>query len=483
MTDVANLLRGLPCSSGWQAEYATRYIYLLPITERGQEMARIDVMMPQMGESIAEGTITKWLKQVGDEIKRDEPILEISTDKVDADIPSPAAGILVEIIAQETETVEVGSVIARIETEVVADTVAGEPVAQPERAPQADTEPEVEPAGRVLAEATPAAPPEGHGGLGLETREARLRARSTPLVRRIAAEHGVDISSVSGSGISGRVTKRDILSFIERQRETPVPTPALAAAPGLLHVPIHGETLQIKVPKVIIKETDRVEEMSVMRQRIMEHMLLSRRISAHVSSVFEIDFERVRQVREQLTPRFEREGVKLTYLPFIVKAVVEGLKAYPVLNTSVVGRKIVYHGVYNIGIAVAMDEGAGLIVPVVKGADELSLLGLARRTAELAERARSRELDPEDVQGGTFTITNPGVFGSLFGTPIINQPQVAILGVGAIEKRPVVIDDMIAIRHRAYFGLSFDHRVVDGAMADLFMAKVKEILESFPEEA
>ncbi len=483
MTDVANLLRGLPCSSGWQAEYATRYIYLLPTTERGQEMARIDVMMPQMGESIAEGTITKWLKQVGDEIKRDEPILEISTDKVDADIPSPAAGILVEIIAQETETVEVGSVIARIETEVVADTVAGEPVAQPERAPQADTEPEVEPAGRVLAEATPAAPPEGHGGLGLETREARLRARSTPLVRRIAAEHGVDISSVSGSGISGRVTKRDILSFIERQRQTPVPTPALAAAPGLLHVPIHGETLQIKVPKVIIKETDRVEEMSVMRQRIMEHMLLSRRISAHVSSVFEIDFERVRQVREQLTPRFEREGVKLTYLPFIVKAVVEGLKAYPVLNASVVGRKIVYHGVYNIGIAVAMDEGAGLIVPVLKGADELSLLGLARRTAELAERARSRELDPEDVQGGTFTITNPGVFGSLFGTPIINQPQVAILGVGAIEKRPVVIDDMIAIRYRAYFGLSFDHRVVDGAMADLFMAEVKETLESFPEEA
>lgn len=446
-------------------------------------MARVDVIMPQMGESIVEGTITKWLKHVGDEIKRDEPILEISTDKVDADIPSPAAGILVEIIAQETDTVEVGSVIARIETEVAAASAAGEAVAEPERAPKLDSEPEVEPARRALAEATPASPPQGDGGSGLETREARLRARSTPLVRRIAAEHGIDISNVSGSGISGRVTKRDILGFIERQRETPVPAPVPAGAPGLLSVPIHGETLQIKVPQVIIKETDRVEEMSVMRQRIMEHMLLSRRISAHVSSVFEIDFERVRQVREQLRPRFEREGVKLTYLPFIVRAVIEGLKAYPVLNASVVGRKIIYHGVYNIGIAVAMDEGAGLIVPVLKGADELSLLGLARRASDLAERARSRELDPEDVQAGTFTITNPGVFGSLFGTPIINQPQVAILGVGRIEKRPVVIDDMIAIRHRAYFGLSFDHRVVDGAMADLFMAKVKETLENVPEEA
>ena len=446
-------------------------------------MARVDVIMPQMGESIAEGTITKWLKHVGDEIKRDEPILEISTDKVDADIPSPAAGILVEIISQESDTVEVGSVIARIETEVAAATAVGEAMAEPKRAPNADTEPEVEPARRALAEATPAPPPEGDGGSGLETREARLRARSTPLVRRIAAEQGIDIASVSGTGISGRVTKRDILALIERHRETPVPTPVPAAAPGLLYVPIHGETLQIKVPEVIIKETDRVEEMSVMRQRIMEHMILSRRISAHVSSVFEVDFERVRQVREQLTPRFEREGVKLTYLPFIVRAVIEGLKAYPVLNASVVGRKIVYHGVYNIGIAVAMDEGAGLIVPVLKNADELSLIGLARRATDLAERARSRELDPDDVQGGTFTITNPGVFGSLFGTPIINQPQVGILGVGAIEKRPVVINDMIAIRHRAYVALSFDHRVVDGAMADFFMAKVKEILESFLEEA
>jgi pyruvate dehydrogenase E2 component (dihydrolipoamide acetyltransferase) len=251
----------------------------------------------------------------------------------------------------------------------------------------------------------------------------------------------------------------------------------------VLYAPIHGETLEIKIPDVIIRDTDRIEEMSVMRQRIMEHMLMSQRVSAHVSTVFEIDFERVAEVRRKLKPRFEQDGVKLTYLSFIIKAVIEGLKAFPVLNASVVGRKIIYHNHYNIGIAVAMDEGSGLIVPVVKGADELSLLGLARRTADLAERARTRQLDPDDVQGGTFTITNPGVFGSLVGTPIINQPQVAILGIGTIEKRPVVIGDMIGIRQRAYFGLSFDHRVVDGAMADFFMGKVKEVLESFPEDA
>ncbi len=308
-----------------------------------------------------------------------------------------------------------------------------------------------------------------------------MRVRSTPVVRRIAAEHGIDVSSLSGTGIGGRVTKKDILAFIEGRGAARLAMPA--GGPGVLHVPIHGETLQIKIPDVIIKQSDRVEEMDIMRQRIMEHMLMSRRISAHVSSIHEIGFEHVARLRGRLKPRFELEGVKLTYLPFIVKAVVEALKAYPVLNASVVGKKIVYHGAYNIGMAVAMDEGAGLIVPVIKGADELSLLGIARRTFELAERARTRQLDPDDVQGGTFTITNPGVFGSLFGTPIINQPQVAILGIGKIEKRPVVIDDMIAIRHRSYFGLSFDHRVVDGAMADFFMAKVKEVLEAFPEDA
>ncbi len=447
-------------------------------------MAKVDVIMPQMGESIAEGTITKWLKNVGDEVKRDESILEISTDKVDADIPAPTSGILVEILASENQTVEVGTVIARIQSEAAEAATATEEqaAAEPRAQPASTSEPEVE-AGE-LAPAAEAARPELGGGDGAQdvpTREERLRTRSTPVVRRIAAEHGVDIASLSGTGIGGRVTKRDILAFIEGRAAAPAAAPA--PAPGVLPVPIHGATLQIKIPDVTIKETDRVEEMDIMRQRIMEHMLMSRRISAHVSSVHEIDFEQVAQLRKALGPRFERDGVKLTYLPFIVKAVVEALKAYPVLNASVVGRKIVYHGVHNIGMAVALDEGAGLIVPVIKAADELSLLGLARRSIDLAQRARSRQLDPEDVQGGTFTITNPGVFGSLFGTPIINQPQVAILGVGTIEKRPVVIDDMIAIRHRAYFGLTFDHRVVDGAVGDFFMAKVKEVLEDFPEDA
>jgi 2-oxoglutarate dehydrogenase E2 component (dihydrolipoamide succinyltransferase) len=432
--------------------------------------------MPQMGESIAEGTITKWMKAVGEEVKRDESILEISTDKVDADIPSPVSGTLVEIIAQESETVEVGSVIARIETEAgaaaAADTALDEASAETSAAA-----PEAEPMKVAVAAEATAGPGDGDGAPGATTREGRLRTRSTPLVRRIAAEHGIDVAGVSGSGISGRVTKKDIMAFIAQRGAMP------SFAPGVLHVPIHGETLEIKVPDVIIRDTDRIEEMDVMRQRIMEHMLMSKRVSAHVSTIFEIDFDRVAQLRKQLKPRFEQGGVKLTYLPFIIKAVVEGLKAFPVLNASVVGRKVVYHNHYNIGIAVAMDEGAGLIVPVIKGADELSLLGIARRTIDLAERARTRQLDPDDVAGGTYTVTNPGVFGSLFGTPIINQPQVGILGVGAIEKRPVVIDDMIAIRQRSYFGLSFDHRVVDGAMADFFMGKVKEVLENFPEES
>jgi 2-oxoglutarate dehydrogenase E2 component (dihydrolipoamide succinyltransferase) len=434
--------------------------------------------MPQMGESIVEGTITRWMANIGDEVKRDESILEISTDKVDADIPSPVAGTLIEILVDEGNTVEVGTVIARIETEADAAVSAVE---------TAKTSAAAEPAAATAAPAPAAAAvaagpaPTKIDGDGPGTREGRLRSRSTPVVRRIAAEHGVDISRLTGSGIAGRVTKKDILAFIEGGGALPSGMPT--GAPGMLYVPIHGDTLEIKIPDVIVRENDRVEEMSVMRQRIMEHMLMSRRISAHVSSVFEIDFERVGALRRKLKPRFEQDGVKLTYLAFIVKAVLESLKEFPVLNASVVGRKVVYHSDYNVGMAVAMDAGSGLIVPVIKGADELSLLGLARRIQELGERARTRQLDPDDVQGGTFTITNPGVFGSLFGTPIINQPQVGILGIGAIEKRPVVIDDMIAVRLRSYFGLTFDHRVVDGAMGDFFMSKVKEVLEDFPEES
>ncbi len=457
-------------------------------------MAKVDVIMPQMGESIAEGTITKWLKQKGDTVERDESLLEISTDKVDADIPSPASGTLVDILVSEGETVEVGTPIARIETEAGAAVEPSEGGAAPEpekaEVPKSEkaapSKPEAAPAPAPAAVATgPKPPADGDGVDGApKTREGRLRTRSTPLVRRIAAEHGIDIAALTGSGISGRVTKRDILAFIEQRPAVGAPLPAgvPAGPPGIMYVPIHGETLEIKIPEVVIRENDRVEEMSVMRQKIMEHMLMSRRISAHVSSVFEIDFERVAELRKKLKPRFEKDGVKLTYMPFILKAVIEGLKEYSVLNCSVSGKKVIYHADINIGMAVAMDGGQGLIVPVIKAADDLSLLGLARRSSDLGTRARDRQLDPMDVHGGTFTITNPGVFGSLFGMPIINQPQVAILGVGAIEKRPVVIDDMIAIRHRVYFGISYDHRIVDGAMADFFMVKVKEVLENFPEE-
>ncbi|KPK66298.1 MAG: hypothetical protein AMS21_02760, partial [Gemmatimonas sp. SG8_38_2] len=336
-------------------------------------MARVDVIMPQMGESIAEGTITKWLKGVGDEVERDESILEISTDKVDADIPSPVSGILAEIVAQESDTVEVGTVIARIETEAGDEVAAVVETAKAEAASAktlaASSAAERAASSRASKVRSAPGDGDGDGARGAETREGRLRTRSTPLVRRIAAEHGIDIAGLSGSGVGGRVTKKDIMAFIDQRRAMPTLTP------GVLHVPIHGETLEIRIPDVLIRDTDRIEEMDVMRQRIMEHMLMSRRVSAHVSTVFEIDFDHVAQLRKELKPRFEQDGVKLTYLPFIIKAVVEGLKAFPVLNASVVGRKIVYHNHYNIGIAVAMDEGAGLIVPVIKGADELSLLG------------------------------------------------------------------------------------------------------------
>ncbi|MEE8446592.1 MAG: dihydrolipoamide acetyltransferase family protein [Gemmatimonadota bacterium] len=496
-------------------------------------MAKVDVIMPQMGESIAEGTLTKWLKREGEEVERDEDLFEISTDKVDADIPSPSSGVLAEILVAEGETVEVGTLVARIETETVA--AAGDggplpPVAEepPVQAPQAEEAPAEEAPGAELpavkrsvadAQAPPAPAPPSSTVAGPATREERLRTRSTPLVRKIAAEHDVDITQVDGSGMAGRVTRDDILSFLEaRGRETePVPAvapPATPAAPAtaevapaaspparapvtvepaadtpptVLHLPIHGATLEVKLPRVPIREGDRVEDMSRVRLRTMEHMLMSKHVAAHVTSVSEIDFERVVQLRRKFRPKFDAEGVKLTYGPFIMKAVVEGLKEYPILNASVDGTRIVYHADINLGIAVSLNDGQELIVPVLRNADRLSLMGLAEGANALAEKARTKTLDFDDIQGGSFTITNVGVFGNLFGTPIINQPQVAILGTGVIEKRPVVVqddlgNDAIGIRHMAYFGLSYDHRVVDGAMAAFFLNKVQEVLESFPED-
>lgn len=494
-------------------------------------MSKVDVIMPQMGESIAEGTLTKWLKAVGDTVDRDEDLFEISTDKVDADIPSSVAGTLVEILVEEGATVEVNTVVARIETEgtaadsaeVAAPAAAevaatAEPVASAEAA--AGVEEQAAEADLAAAQTEPAAPAPAAAEPGEPaSREERLRTKSTPVVRKIAAEHGVDISALEGTGISGRVTRDDIMAHIESgaaavaqpaaaipaaapastpaappaaapatPAATPASPPAPAGPPGMMSVVIHGATLDIKIPSIPIREGDRVEEMSRVRLRTMEHMLMSKRISAHVTSVNEIDFERVVILRRSLKAKFAEEGVKLTYGPFIMKAVVEALRDYPILNASVDGTRIVYHRDINLGIAVSINDGQELIVPVLKNADGLSLKGLAAGANELAEKARTKTLDFDDIQGGSFTITNVGVFGNLFGTPIVNQPQVAILGTGVIEKRPVVVkdtlgNDVIGIRHMSYFGLSYDHRVVDGAMAAFFLNKLKDVIENFPEDA
>jgi 2-oxoglutarate dehydrogenase E2 component (dihydrolipoamide succinyltransferase) len=476
-------------------------------------MSRVDVIMPQMGESIAEGTLTRWMKSVGDSVERDEDLFEISTDKVDADIPAPVSGTLVEILVEEGATVEVNTVVARIDTEDGAAAPAApgaeaapEPGPADEPEPDSELPPVSEPPPTTSAttpqpEVEPATPqsPTGATEDGIATREERLQTRSTPLVRKIAEEHGVDLAEVSGSGIAGRVTRDDILSYIDSRAAEPTPvaapapavsTPAASAAPGApgaMRVPIHGATLDIRIPSVPIREGDTVEEMSRVRLRTMEHMLMSKRVSAHVTSVNEIDFEHVVRLRKQLKAKYAEQGVKLTYGPFIMKAVIEALREYPILNASVDGTRIVYHRDINLGIAVSVAEGKELIVPVLKNADQLSLMGLAAGASELAEKARSKTLDFVDIEGGTFTITNVGVFGNQFGMPIINQPQVAILGTGVIEKRPVVVqdtmgNDMIGIRHMSYFGLSYDHRVVDGAIAAFWLNKVKEVIENFPED-
>lgn len=440
-------------------------------------MARIDVPMPQMGESIAEGTVSRWLKQVGDSVKRDEPLFEISTDKVDAEIPSPAAGILVEILTKEGETVEVQTVVARLETDAAAaatPTAPSTPATAPASAPAAAA---VTPAAPVKS-ASPvvAATATAQGAAGSNAFEDRIRTKSSPLVRKMAAEHGVEIAQLSGSGIAGRVTKRDLEGFLANP-------PAAAATKASMHAPggveQHG-------PMPTPWAGDRVETMSKIRRLTSEHMTMARRVAAHVTSFFEIDLTRVARLRSAMRKEFEAQnGQKLTYLPFILNAVSQELKRHPVLNAAVAGNEIIYRKSINLGIAVAL-EPEGLIVPVVKHADELSLTGLTRTVNDLAARARSKKLSPMDVQDATFTITNPGVFGSLTGTPIIPVGTTAILCLGAIEKRAKVLtgadgEDTIAIRTCAYFSISFDHRVVDGADADRFMADLKKNLESTPE--
>jgi pyruvate dehydrogenase E2 component (dihydrolipoamide acetyltransferase) len=457
-------------------------------------LARIDVVMPQMGESIAEGTMSRWLKKVGDAVKRDEPIFEISTDKVDAEIPSPTSGVLAEILVTEGQTVPVQTIVARIETEAgaVAMPSAGAtptPSAAPAGAgvsgsavasggPPPKSESTGKPAAvshptPALAPAASHAPTRAPGGNG-ESMEDRLRTKSSPLVRKIAAEHGIEIAGLHGSGIAGRVTKRDIMQVIESgaaQRGAPsTHAPAGVQQHGPMPEPWAGDV---------------VEPMSRIRALTAEHMALSRRTNAHVTSFFEVDLTRVSRIRAKLRADFEKQsGQKLTFLPFILTAVTAALKQFPILNAAVAGNNIIYRKQYNLGIAVALDWG--LIVPVIKRADELSLVGLTRQLNDLATRARAKKLRPEEVQDATFTITNPGVFGSLMGTPIIPVPTTASLGLGAIEKRPKVItapdgEDTIAIRTCAFFSLSFDHRVIDGSVADQFLATVKGTLETYPE--
>jgi pyruvate dehydrogenase E2 component (dihydrolipoamide acetyltransferase) len=527
-----------------------------------------EVVMPQMGESIAEGTITKWLVKVGDKVERDQPLFEISTDKVDAEIPSPAGGVLLEICNKEGETVPVNQVVATIgEAGEAAGAgaktapAAGEqaPAAAAQAPPPAPAAPEPAPAPAGQAAQAASAAPDAQAASAAETatreeaaREAaaaasasgprrvpspagagspaaleredvrrdegdsdlaresdsealsegeRVRKFSSPLVRSIAAKEGVDLQEVAGTGSQGRVTKGDILSFLEQRRAAPtapaaaaprpatVPAPAAAAPAGPSPAPAVGApgaplrpTGGFFVPAYVAGDNVEIEPMSKIRQITAAHMVYSKATSAHVTTVFDFDMTRVARVRARAKDGFLRkEGTKLSFMPFIFKAVVNGLKAHRKVNAAIDGTNIVYKKDINLGMAV--DLGHGLIVPVIKHADLLNLVGLAKAANDLAERARAKKLKPEEVQGGTFTITNPGVFGSLFGTPIINQPQVAILGVGAIEKRPVVVEDAdgsdtLAIRVRCYFGITYDHRLVDGADADRFMNDLKKTLET-----
>ncbi|HEX5386248.1 MAG TPA: dihydrolipoamide acetyltransferase family protein [Gemmatimonadales bacterium] len=491
-------------------------------------MALIDVVMPQMGESIAEGTLSRWLKKVGDPVKRDEPIFEISTDKVDAEIPAPNAGVLAEILVQEGETVAVQTLVARIDTEAGAAQATAAPAAAPAAAPPvppaapaasplaaaaapspppapvapaASTPPTPTPKSMAPPPAAPTPPPttraaasgaasSGSPNGGAETAEERLRRKSTPLVRRMAAEHNVDLARIPGSGHAGRVTRDDVLGYLEAA-EGRAPAAAAAgapAAPSTRPAPAAAAAAPAPAPAIPGVDPwpgDRVEPWSRIRRLTAEHMVMSRRVSPHVNTIFEVDYTHVADIRGRRKQEFAERGVNLTFLAFIAKAVASSLRTHPVINAAVGADATIFRRDINLGIAVALDWG--LIVPVIRNADELALAGIARAINDLGERARTKRLTPDEVQKGTFTITNPGVFGSVIGTPIINQPQAAILCVGSIGKQPAVLTvdgtDTLAVRLRGFLSLAFDHRIVDGADADRFMAEVKRALEAFPEGA
>ncbi len=459
-------------------------------------MARIDVLMPQMGESITEGTMSRWIKKLGEPVKRDEPIFEISTDKVDAEIPAPNAGVLAEVLVTEGQTVAVGTIVARIETDASAAAAAPAPsaAARPEavapviesakpaaaKAPPAPTPAPARPAD------TPPAPPRqpaaGPTPAPQSSSEERLQRKSTPLVRKMVEDHGLDLGAIPGSGAAGRVTRDDVLSYLESGPQRAPTTPPAASRPVAVPTALPSVPEGTTIP---VWEDDRIEPWSKIRKLTADHMVLSRRVSAHVNSLIEIDFTHVAALRRRYKESFAERGVNLTYLAFIIKAVADTLRKHPVVNAAVSGDNTVYRRDINIGMAVALDWG--LIVPVIRHADELSLLGIARAIEDLAGRARGKRLTGDDIQRGTFTITNPGGFGTFVGTPVINQPQVAILAVGAIEKRASVLtlpdgSDTLAIRTKGMLCLAYDHRIVDGADADRFLADLRQLLQRFPEQ-
>jgi 2-oxoglutarate dehydrogenase E2 component (dihydrolipoamide succinyltransferase) len=460
-----------------------------------------------MGESIAEGTVSKWLKQLGDSVERDEPILEISTDKVDAEIPAPSAGTLVEILVEEGATVEVGTVVAYLDSEggpAVAKPGVEAP-SEPENGAEAEARPAPpkQPAAGSPAPEAASAVAEGAPG----SAEERLRTRSTPVVRKIAAEHGIDIAAVPGTGHAGRVTKQDILDFIEagapapsapaeRPPEAPraappappapssLAPPAPAAAPSDLWRRFYGE---VEHPEFPVRGADRVEPMDKIRRLTAEHMVLAKRVAPHVHSFIEVDFTVIDRIRAASRKKWDEQGVRVSYTAFVAWAVSRTLREFPMVNSAVSGNNVIFRGNVNLGMAV--DLNPGLIVPVIKDADDLSLLGIGRKIVDLAERARARQLMPDEIQGATFSITNPGVLGTLVGMPVIPKGTSAILGTGAIEKRVVAVEDpetggdAMAIRKRSLFSLGYDHRIVDGADAARFLARLKEVIDDFPEDA
>src|SRR4051794_1079523 len=482
-----------------------------------------DVVMPQMGESIVEGTLTKWLKKTGEHVDRDEPLFEISTDKVDTEIPSPGAGVLQEVLVEEGKTVAINTIVARISE---GNGASASPDTSPQHATETSPMPVDEDETPTAAAQTSA--PEGtmpfaaDRAQGRQTEPAGAGAYPaepapqpaapvepfqeptgplSPVVRKMAREFNIDLREVRGSGAGGRITKGDVEAYMAAQgvrtAQQPIPVPSGAGGyptvpqpapatppPAAAQQPAQAAatpTMPAQPPVARAEQAKtRIEPMSNMRQKIAEHMIFSKRTSAHVTTVHKVDMTKVAKLRDKQKVQFQAQyGFSLTFLPFVARAAAEALRAFPIVNASIEGNNIVYHNEINLGIAVALDGGSGLIVPVIRNADEKNVVGLQRSIVDLAARARSRQLKPDEVAGGTFSITNFGSFGSIFATPVINQPQVAILGVGAVEKVPVVIEDAIAIRSVAYLALTFDHRLVDGALADQFVSKVKNVLENW----